>query len=111
MTVFDDSLMNSFEKMIAALQDLDEFRHTFFTTSDIRLVECRAGEDRVSFIKRQKPFKVRILNLSDKNVDFSRLRAEKCRKNSIQKFERARHSVRHGTMPTRRLASILMNLS
>ena len=47
----------------AALQDLDEFRHTFFTTSDIRLVECRAGEDRVQFIKRQKPFKVKIVEI------------------------------------------------
>ena len=42
----------------AALQDLDEFRHTFFTTSDISLSECRLGEDKVQFIKRQKPFKV-----------------------------------------------------
>ena len=44
--------------MKAALQDLDEFRHTFFTTSDIRLPECRLGEEKVQFIKRQKPFKV-----------------------------------------------------
>lgn len=41
----------------AALQDLDEFRHTFFTTNDISMSECRLGEDKVQFIKRQKPFK------------------------------------------------------
>ena len=45
----------------AALQDLDEFRHTFFTTNDISMSECRLGEDKVQFIKRQKPFKVSCL--------------------------------------------------
>ena len=36
---------------VASIPDLDEFRHTFFRFDN--------GYDKVQFIKRQKPFKVK----------------------------------------------------